>query len=113
MGSRLTYPWQGRVPDPHWVMGHVVGAVRRNHLSFVQAAYDRGPAVNHRDVSDAGAYFATGDYEYDSAHDATTGSTSTARTEDHVQPQTSHPETQADGDEGDYGYDLAHDMRPR
>jgi hypothetical protein len=57
---------------------------------------------------------ADGDFEYDEAHDSTTGAgadvTDTAARE---RRPTVHPHVQMHDDGGDYGYDLAHDLRPR
>jgi hypothetical protein len=50
-----------------------------------------------------------GDFEYDSAHDATAGPhVSTPDERRHVQV-----DPLPDAGDGDYGYDLAHDMRAR
>jgi len=49
------------------------------------------------------------DYEYDSAHDATTGPGVTPPPDRRHEIQV---ETPID-DDGDYGYDMAHDMRPQ
>jgi hypothetical protein len=63
-----------------------------------------------RDISDSTADFAKGDYEYDLAHDATSGPSAADQAAAQEQRESPHIETRTDDDDGDYGYDLAHDM---
>jgi hypothetical protein len=61
-----------------------------------------------RDVTGADAGHAD-DFEYDSAHDATTGP-NVAADATHENWQRVPVQAKSDADDGDYGYDLAHDM---
>lgn len=63
-----------------------------------------------RDGTRSDAQFAEGDYEYDSAHEATPEVSAAAQPATHEQWQTVHLEAGTDDDGGDYGYDMAHDM---
>jgi hypothetical protein len=60
-------------------------------------------------------YFAASDYEYDSAHEAPTGGVGAPRVEgaEGEQPHGMPSGSKGDNDDGDYGYDEAHDLWQR